>query len=95
MMGKQLKNNNPAITDLSDPDRPLSLVEKFSNVYDNEWTDTIEEIEQVTGNERAATKILLTVVIVSITILITPVYTCIYLGSIFKRMCSCLNDNLS
>ncbi|VDI09394.1 Hypothetical predicted protein [Mytilus galloprovincialis] len=63
MMGKQLKNNNPAITDLSDPDRPLSLVEKFSNVYDNEWTDTIEEIEQVTGNERAATKILLTVVI--------------------------------
>ncbi|XP_052075953.1 uncharacterized protein LOC127714045 [Mytilus californianus] len=63
MMGKQLKNNNPAITDLSDPDRPLSLVEKFSNVYDNEWTDTIEEIEQVTGNERTATKILLTVVI--------------------------------
>ncbi|XP_076071463.1 uncharacterized protein LOC143042865 isoform X1 [Mytilus galloprovincialis] len=63
MMGKQLKNNNPAITDLSDPDRPLSLVEKFSNVYDNEWTDTIEEIEQVTGNEKAATKILLTVVI--------------------------------
>lgn len=63
MMGKQLKNNNPAITDLSDPDRPLSLVEKFSNVYDNEWTDTIEEIEQVTGNERTATKILLNVVI--------------------------------
>lgn len=62
-MGKQLKTNNPAITDLSDPCRPLNLAEKFSNLYDNEWTDAIEEVEKLT-NESLASKILLTVVTV-------------------------------
>lgn len=87
MMGKQMKNNNPVITDLNDPDRPLRIVEKFSNVFENEWTDTIDEIELVTGNEIAAIKILRSVVIVSITILITPVYTWdIFQQSIQKKM---------
>lgn len=64
MMGKQLKTNNPAITDLSDPSRPLNLVEKFSNLYDNEWTDAIEDVESITKDEWLASKILLTVVTV-------------------------------
>ncbi|KAJ8297824.1 hypothetical protein KUTeg_024355 [Tegillarca granosa] len=40
--GLHLRNNNPAITDLSDEMRPSKLAEQFSELYDNEWTDVIE-----------------------------------------------------
>ena len=38
-------NDNPNITDLSDENRPTKLSEKFSELYDNEWTDAFEEAE--------------------------------------------------
>ncbi|XP_062594697.1 uncharacterized protein LOC134256108 isoform X2 [Saccostrea cucullata] len=44
--GARLKSNNPAIADLSDQNRPSKLAEKFSELYDNEWTDAAEELKQ-------------------------------------------------
>ena len=62
MMGKQLMSNNPAITDLSDPHRSLNLAEDFSNIYDNEWTDAIEDLEKIVKDEKTTISILLSVV---------------------------------
>jgi hypothetical protein len=43
--GNKLVENNPAITDLSDPNRPTKLAEYFSELYDNEWTDAFEALK--------------------------------------------------
>ena len=66
MMGKQLMSNNPAITDLSDPHRSLNLADDFSNIYDNEWTDAIEDLEKIVKDEKTTISILLSVVTVCI-----------------------------
>ncbi|KAL3878812.1 hypothetical protein ACJMK2_031140 [Sinanodonta woodiana] len=39
-----LHENNPNIVDLSDPNRPTKLAERFSELYSNEHTDTFEEL---------------------------------------------------
>ncbi|XP_069131355.1 uncharacterized protein [Argopecten irradians] len=38
----KLSDNNPDITDLSDMNRPQKIAEKYSELYDNEWTDAYE-----------------------------------------------------
>ncbi|XP_062578558.1 uncharacterized protein LOC134240488 [Saccostrea cucullata] len=45
--GSKLTTNNPAITDLSDENRPIKLAEKFGQLYDDEWTDSLEEIMNI------------------------------------------------
>lgn len=48
--GRKMKDNNPAIADLSDPNRPERLTEQFREIYDNAWTDVLDcltENEQV------------------------------------------------
>ncbi|XP_021372433.1 girdin-like isoform X2 [Mizuhopecten yessoensis] len=62
MAGAQLTDNNPAIADLSDPNRPLSLGEKFSELYDNEWTDAMEEMADRISDETKVIKLLLDIV---------------------------------
>lgn len=54
----KLNNNNPNITDLSDMNRPTKIVDRFCRLYDNEWSDTFEELEKmykhdIRGDERA------------------------------------------
>ncbi|XP_076070180.1 uncharacterized protein LOC143041920 isoform X4 [Mytilus galloprovincialis] len=44
IMGTKLRDNNPAITDLNDPNRPMKLGDQFSELYENEWTDAYSEI---------------------------------------------------
>lgn len=44
MAGAKLKDNNPNITDLSDPNRPLKVAEQFSELYDKEWTNALESL---------------------------------------------------
>ncbi|MDP0588199.1 MAG: hypothetical protein QS748_02950 [Candidatus Endonucleobacter bathymodioli] len=37
--GRKMAEGNPAITDLSDKNRPMKIAERYSELYDNEWTD--------------------------------------------------------
>jgi hypothetical protein len=50
LAGAKLTEGNPNIADLSDKNRPINLAEKFSELYDNEWTDALEE-QMETGNK--------------------------------------------
>ncbi|CAG2213643.1 unnamed protein product [Mytilus edulis] len=50
--GSKLTDGNPAIADLGDPNRPTQLGEKFSELYDNEWTDAMEELGNA-GDEKS------------------------------------------
>lgn len=45
--GEKLRNNNPGIADLGDED----LGEKFSQLYDDQWTDAIEHLEEMGYSE--------------------------------------------
>jgi hypothetical protein len=47
MVGAKLRDNNPAITDLNDPNRPMKIGEQFSGVYENEWTDAFLNLEDM------------------------------------------------
>lgn len=44
--GYRLTEGNPAITDLSDNNRPTKLSEKYSSIYDDKWTDALEELRE-------------------------------------------------
>ncbi|XP_021356604.1 uncharacterized protein LOC110452421 isoform X2 [Mizuhopecten yessoensis] len=61
MAGDKLTHNNPAITDLSDPNRPQKLAEKYGELYDNEWTDAIDKMnpKKVEKQERVCIDVLL------------------------------------
>ena len=51
-MSNKLTDNNPNIADLSDENRPTKLVEKLSELYDNEWTNAYGVLEErYPGNE--------------------------------------------
>lgn len=41
--GAKVTEGNPSITDLSDPNRPIKLAERFGEIYDGPWTDLLEE----------------------------------------------------
>lgn len=59
-----LADNNPNLVDLSDVNRPNNLVEKFSQLYDNEWTNACEVLKKIEGfeDDKAAVKLLLDIV---------------------------------
>lgn len=44
--GLKMKDNNPTIADLSDPNRPEKLAEQFKEIYDNAWTDILDYITE-------------------------------------------------
>ncbi|KAK3582902.1 hypothetical protein CHS0354_009708 [Potamilus streckersoni] len=44
--GALLNHNNPAIADLSDPNRATKLGEKYLQLYDNQWTDAFSKLEK-------------------------------------------------
>ena len=49
MAGDKLTKGNPAITDLGDPNRPMKIAEKYGELYDNEWTDAMDYLDDVMG----------------------------------------------
>ncbi|KAK3593597.1 hypothetical protein CHS0354_018693 [Potamilus streckersoni] len=51
MASNMLRDNNPNIADLSDPNRPTKLSEQFSELYDNEWTDAFDERQKILGDK--------------------------------------------
>ena len=50
-MSAKLLNNNPAIADLSDADRPTKIAEQYSELYDNEWTDAYDILTRKIGTD--------------------------------------------
>ncbi|KAH3842744.1 uncharacterized protein LOC127876537 [Dreissena polymorpha] len=51
LLSNKLTENNPQIADLSDTNRPTKLGEKHSELYDNQWTNAFEVLEETSNNE--------------------------------------------
>ncbi|XP_033731598.1 uncharacterized protein LOC117321241 [Pecten maximus] len=60
-LGMKLTDNNPAIADLSDPNRAMKIGEKYSELYDNEWTDALDILCADGSNEESNVRKLLDV----------------------------------
>ncbi|OWF54875.1 reticulocyte-binding protein 2 homolog a-like isoform X2 [Mizuhopecten yessoensis] len=52
MAGAKLTEGNPSFTDLNDPNRPLKLAERYTELNDNEWTDAYEILTGDRGIKR-------------------------------------------
>ena len=63
-MGSRLRENNPNIVDLSDQYRPTKLAEISSELYDNEWTNANDVLENAGASETKGIRILLDIVMV-------------------------------
>lgn len=63
-----MTSNNPDIADLSDDNRPTKLAEKFSQLYDDAWTDSLEELTEVETklDDTVAISFLLRIIMVSL-----------------------------
>ncbi|XP_053400625.1 myosin-9-like [Mercenaria mercenaria] len=59
----QVLDNNPNVSDLSDPNRPQKLGEQLSQVYDEQWTDATEALEKLEKNEEDILKTLLDLIV--------------------------------
>lgn len=57
--GERMTDGNPFVTDLSDPDRPQKLAEKFNSLYDNSWTDAFESVSKKNSDEKSVCTLLL------------------------------------
>lgn len=68
MAGSKLTTNNPDIADLSNDNRPTKLAEKLGQLYDDAWTDSLEELTEIDTklDDREAISFLLRIVMVSI-----------------------------
>lgn len=54
-----VRSNNPNVADLSDIHRPTQIAERFSELYDNEWTEAFEELTNKHANKEKEAIILL------------------------------------
>ncbi|XP_060565687.1 uncharacterized protein LOC132724746 [Ruditapes philippinarum] len=59
----KLRDNNPNITDLSDQNRPTKVAEKLSELYDNQWTDAFDILEQQMEEKQVIQKLLNTLMV--------------------------------
>jgi len=84
-MGQKLTHNNPNIADLSDKNRPTKLAERYTELYDNQWTDAYELIDA--GDEMGTIPVLLDVLYVSI-VLPGELYHVYQLGRLVKCCCT-------
>ena len=61
-MGEKLNQNNTGITDLSDPNRATKIAEKYNNLYDNDWTDALEDLTDKNLDEETGVRFLLEII---------------------------------
>ena len=59
-------HKNPDIADLSDDNRPTKIAERFSQLYDDQWTDAYDDLMKDGQTERDVIRILLNIVHVRI-----------------------------
>lgn len=83
-MGSKLSEKNPNITDLSDSNRPTKISEKYSELYDNEWTDALETLTGDTSiyTEESAIQVLLACLQVNIVAYMQALLVCKYSAGI-------------
>ncbi|KAL4229695.1 hypothetical protein ACF0H5_010083 [Mactra antiquata] len=62
MAGQAMRYNNPNIADLSDENRPTKVAEKYSELYDNEWTEAYEALIKRLKDEKFTIEILLCII---------------------------------
>ena len=55
----KLRDNNPALAHQSDHKRPPNIAEKFSELYENEWTELYDELRDQGKSSEQAIGILL------------------------------------
>lgn len=61
-MGNKLTDGNTAVANLSDPHRPEKMAEKFSQLYDDEWTSAYDVLTSMFAmDEKVAVDCLLNV----------------------------------
>ncbi|KAH3806405.1 hypothetical protein DPMN_134726 [Dreissena polymorpha] len=64
-MGQRLTDNNPNIKDLSDKNRPTKLAERYSELYDNEWTNAFKDLNAIYNDEQKTIAMLPVILTVS------------------------------
>lgn len=47
VVGEKLTENHPMTVDVSDTNRPTNLADRFSELYDNEWTKALDDLNKV------------------------------------------------
>ncbi|XP_060600428.1 uncharacterized protein LOC132753897 isoform X3 [Ruditapes philippinarum] len=50
IISNRVRDNNPDIVDLSDPNRPEKIAGMYSELYSNQWTDAYEVLESTFKN---------------------------------------------
>lgn len=63
-MGDKLTDNNPNIADLSDKNRPTKISERYQELYDNQWTDAFEIIDETLRGEEKTIQVLKEILLV-------------------------------
>lgn len=51
LMSSKLQDDNPNIADLSDKNRPTKLAERYTELYDNQWTDAFQQVTSYNEQE--------------------------------------------
>ncbi|OWF47087.1 uncharacterized protein LOC110454830 [Mizuhopecten yessoensis] len=59
LAGAKLSDNNPEITDLSDPNRPQKLSQIYNELYDNAWMEAIDSMPKT--NDKGNIHVLLSI----------------------------------
>ena len=70
--------------DLSDPNRPLKLAEKFTEIYDNQWNIAMEKLEGLGVDEEKGIQILLE--IITVNFLLYFLFTNALIVNMIKRL---------
>ena len=66
LSSQALASGNEHIVDLSDENRPVKLGERYSELYDNEWTDAFEVLtSDLSYDDKAAIQKLIEILNVS------------------------------
>ncbi|KAL4230005.1 hypothetical protein ACF0H5_010393 [Mactra antiquata] len=58
LASNKLRHNNANLADLSDPNRANKISERFSELYDNEWTDVYDDITKKDRNKTVTNRTL-------------------------------------
>ncbi|XP_053391675.1 uncharacterized protein LOC128554417 [Mercenaria mercenaria] len=59
--GQKLAEKNADIADLSDPNRAMKLSERFSQIYDDDWTDAFQALGDRKMKSKEAIQVLMTI----------------------------------